>query len=143
MTVNAYYIRCRAADVPAIKALGVLLGLLEVAPDGTHIAAAGEIVWSEVGWLRTADDTDWKRDPEGNPWWHANLYTPFRVLDAAEDAAGANPAIAAALADIPRYFLTDDAGEPVSPATPYRVLYGVSPSEPEDPARAAVDAKPT
>jgi len=61
-------------------------------------------------------------DPDGNPYVHANLITTKNLREAAEALAAARPEIAAGLADLSKYFVTDADGNAVAPAQPHRVF---------------------
>jgi hypothetical protein len=134
--MNAYYIRCRAADVPQLLALGVLLGVLAEA-EGAHVAAEPGIVWDVIGPVHeptgeTGEDGQPLSAPvcdaDGVPYWHANLHTPFALLERAQQLAAEHPEIAEALGAIPRWFLVDAEGRARAPASPARVLFGMEPT---------------
>jgi hypothetical protein len=61
-------------------------------------------------------------DPEGNVYWHANLLTPIDLRARAEVLAAERPEVAAALADMARFFPVDNNGQPRAPSNPYRVF---------------------
>lgn len=134
--MNAYYVRCHRDDVPELLALGVLLGVLTEA-DGQHVAAAPDIVWDVIGTIQqpTGDVDQAGRPvlapvaaPDGTPLWHANVYTPWRLMARAEQMAAERPEVAEALAAVPRFFVTDPGtGQAVPPRSPVRVLAGVVP----------------
>jgi predicted RNA-binding protein len=45
------------------------------------------------------------------------------LRELAESKAASNPELAEALSMIPRYFVTDERGQPRSPANPARVIF--------------------
>lgn len=119
--MNAYYIRCRADDVPVLLVLGEMLGVLMLGEDGEHVAAPG-CVWDVIG--SVCDAAGLVCDEAGVPYWHANLHTPFVLRERAQALAEARPEIAEALATIPRWLLADADGNATAPASPVRVLFG-------------------
>lgn len=130
--MNTYYLRCVDSDLPRLLALGHALGALQTFED--VVSATGGGCWDVLGTLpdpATAQTggfempvvyADILRDAEGAPYFHANLRTPINLRDAAEALAATNPAIAGALASIPRFFVSDDLGAATSPANPARVF---------------------
>lgn len=62
------------------------------------------------------------KDPQGNEYIHVNLLTPVNLREAALALAQANPAIAAGLANLSRFFLVDANGDAKPPAAPHRVF---------------------
>jgi hypothetical protein len=61
------------------------------------------------------------RDAQGNLYWHANLRTTIDLRERAEAKAASNPELAEALADLDRYFVTDESGQPKVPNEPAMV----------------------
>lgn len=132
MSYNTYYLRCIAADYDNMIQLGVLLGALQVTDGivtatnggcydlvGTIHKPTGETVETEFGSQPVMVP---RCDPDGNPYVHANLITPVNLREAAEALAAARPEIAAGLADLSKYFVTDADGNAVAPAQPHRVF---------------------
>ena len=130
-TLNDYYIRCREADRPKLYALAEALGILINTDDMYTLAPAWEGGWSEVGTIyRATGETDAEGrpittpvcDPEGNPYWHANLRLKIVSLtDLAVSVASTNPEVASALADLSGWFVSDAQGQPVPPKQPAQV----------------------
>lgn len=138
--MNLYYLRCIEADVPKLLSLGIALGALQELTDedgNTKTVAAGGGALDIIGPIYAAatptgvfDQQGFeifqqgapKADASGNVYWHANLLTHLNLRDAAEALATANPEIAAGLADIGKFFVTDATGAAVPPAQPARVF---------------------
>lgn len=119
-TMNDYYIRCKEADRPKLYALAEALGIL-TNTEGVYTLAAGwEGGWSEVGTIYR--DEQPVLDPEGSPYWHANLRLKIVSLtDHAMAVAAGNPDVAAALGDLAGWFVADANGTPVPPKQPAQV----------------------
>lgn len=87
--------------------------------DGTHAEtmvdrtgqAGGTVVTSAAAWT----------DPEGQPYWHANLRIDADLADIAQALAPTSPAIAAGLADLARWFVVGPDGKATAPKQPSRV----------------------
>lgn len=130
--MNTYWLRCADADLPQLLALGHALGVIQT-NEGVVTATQGGC-WVEIGTLpdpATAQVgfgelpvvySDIRRDPQGRPYWHANLRTPIDIRAAAEALAIANPSIAEALSEVPKFFVTDAEGNATSPANPALVF---------------------
>lgn len=119
-TLNDYYIRCREDDRHKLYALAEALGIL-TNTEGVYTLAAGwEGGWSEVGTIYRDDEP--VCDPDGKPYWHANLRLKIVSLtDHAVAVAAGNPNVAAALSDLAGWFVADANGVPVPPKQPAQV----------------------
>ena len=131
--MNNYYIRCKQSDWPELLALGEKLGAVKVTDEGVFATNGG--AWDYIGeihkptgvMLTDADGNQYPEmapvlDPEGVPYWHANLITPLALGELAISMQGDNPDIAAALAELGRFFLLDAEGNARLPTQPHRVF---------------------
>jgi len=112
------YIRAIQADWPAVESLAIALGV-------AHRAEEGELIGN--GWVFVGpvyQNGIPVTDENGNEYVHANLVYDGSLRVLAELKALQNPEIAAALLEIPRYFVTDENGNPVAPRNPARVIFG-------------------
>lgn len=126
-----YFIRCTQVDYEAMIALGVKLGALVVSEDGNIVAPDGG--WDAIGTIykptgNTIDTLDGQipemapvLDPDGNPYFHANLRTPIHLGRKVKELAITDSAIAMALADQSKWFVTSEDGQVVAPKNPTRV----------------------
>ena len=132
-----YYVRALPADWPALIALGERLGVLSVYTDETGaetVSAKGPGCWDFIGVLYrptgntiTTDEGDTPEmapvtDAAGVPYWHANLRTVVDLGARARELAPSDPAIAAAMAQLTRFFLLDADGNPRQPSAPARMF---------------------
>lgn len=129
--MQTYYLRTIPADYEQMIALGVTLDAIQIndevisAPGGCWdyigpiYVPTGETIQTEFGPQPVMVP---RCDPDGNPYVHANLITPVNLREAAEALAAARPEIAAGLADLSKYFVTDADGNAVAPAQPHRVF---------------------
>ena len=130
--MNNYYIRCKQSDWSELLALGEKLGAVQVTDDGVFATNGG--AWDFIGEIHkptgvTLTDAEGNQypemapvpDPDGNPYWHANLITPLALGELAISMQGDNPDIAAALAELGRFFLLDAEGNARLPTSPHRV----------------------
>lgn len=130
--MNNYYIRCKQIDWPELLAIGEKLGAVKVTEDGVFATNGG--AWDYIGeihkptgvMLTDADGNQYPEmapvlDPEGVPYWHANLITPLALGELAISMQGDNPDIAKALAELSRFFLLDAEGNARLPTQPIRV----------------------
>lgn len=130
--MNNYYIRCKQSDWPELLALGEKLGAVQVTEDGVFATNGG--AWDYIGeihkptgvMLTDADGNQYPEmapvlDPDGVPYWHVNLITPLALGELAISMQGNNPDIAAALAELGRFFLLDAEGNARLPTQPVRV----------------------
>ena len=132
--MNTYFLRCKQADTETLIALGITLGALVEHPgeDGqpATVAATHGGHWEPIGAIyRVSGATDEEGrpillpvpDPDGAPYWHANLTTPLN-LPALIDPA-----------DWGRWFILDDQGQIRAPNTPARIPAGWTPPAPPSP----------
>ena len=143
--MNTYYLR--TTDYPTLLQLGAKLGVISLyyaqyhesesenglivrtpigdpfvtATDGGCFDYIGEI-HKPTGEVDEDDNSVMApiTDEQGTPFIHANLITPhdIRALATASDDAD----IQAALSQIAQWFVTDDQGNPTTPAVPHRVF---------------------
>lgn len=119
-----YYLRCKEADRPQLMALAELLGILRK-EGGAWVPCDPRWVWVEVGTVyRPAGDNpeaqEPARAPDGSVWWHANLRLTMDLLEHAQAvyAAAPTPELAAGLADVGCFFITDASGRAARPDNP-------------------------
>jgi hypothetical protein len=65
-------------------------------------------------------------DANGMAYLHANLITPIALGEAAQQMAGTDGEIAAALAHLGKFFLLDAQGNACAPTMPHRVFAGMN-----------------
>lgn len=146
-----YYVRAVPSDWPLLLSLGEKLGALVVhrpttshtEEDGTVVqvpagdpivAAAAPGAWDFIGELlrptgNTVAGPDGAQMPEmvpvadanGVAYWHANLRTTVHLGSVAREMAQEDPEVAAAMSQLGRFFLLDEAGSPRLPKAPVRV----------------------
>jgi hypothetical protein len=127
-----YYIRAIEQDWPLVESLAIALGIAQRAEQGelvgqgwVYVGAVykptGKTVTDETG--LTVELTAPVRNPGGNLYLHANVVMNGSLRDLAESKAATNPELAAALSMIPRFFVTDQSGQPRSPANPARIIF--------------------
>jgi hypothetical protein len=125
--VSVYYIKTKKADWPNVINLGTILGVLYPTEDGKGIGPG----WIYGGEFRDGEIIDIENlppficDESGIPYIHANLVMEGSLRALAEAKAVEFPALAEALSEIPRYFLTDEFGQPRAPANPRIVVPGL------------------
>lgn len=122
--MNDYYLRCRWSDLPQLVALGQLLGVIQEVDNVVSPIGAG--CWDEIGlkYPQVAEGEP-TPDPVGgtvDPYWHINFRTEHNLREKAEALAAERPEIAAGLANLPRFFLTDAEGSATAPEIPLRVF---------------------
>lgn len=116
-TMNDYYIRCKQSDKDKLFSLAIALGILT---EDHVLSPQWEGGWSEVGTIYRDDQPIC--DEDGLPYWHANLRLKIVSLtDLAVSVASTNPEVAAALADLSGWFVSDAQGQPVPPTNPAQV----------------------
>lgn len=121
-------LRCTEADYPALLGLAVAMGVVTM--DGQKVIPAPGIEWDYIGHKRVGappgegkvDNRPILKDSNNNKYVHINVRTPFSVGEMAMSAAAANPAIAAALGDPSRFFVTDQNGMAKDPEVPMQVF---------------------
>jgi hypothetical protein len=139
--MNTYYLR--TVNYPQLLEMGVKLGVLAMTyeaydeeglpiGDGTPYATdcgyldyigiierpTGETETNEFG--MTVAVTTPITNPDGTPYIHANLITPYDIRALAE--ASTDPEIQAALTDIAGWFVVDAEGNATIPNHPHRVF---------------------
>jgi hypothetical protein len=119
------------SDEPYEETVPHPLGETETIITPAHTWATEGGAWDFIGPIHRptgeVDDegvplTEPLTDPEGNVYWHANLLTPIDLRARAEALAAERPEVAAALADVARFFPVDENGQPRAPSNPYRVF---------------------
>jgi hypothetical protein len=135
--MNTYYLR--TIDYPQLLEMGVKLGVLAIAyeaydEEGLPIGD-GAVYATDCGCLdyigiieRPTGDTDEDGlpvttpivNPDGIPYIHANLITPYDIKALAE--ASTDPEIQAALTDIAGWFVVDAEGNATIPNHPHRIF---------------------
>jgi hypothetical protein len=129
--MNTYYIRTTAADYDMMITLGVALGAIVV--NGGKISAPGGC-WDYIGPINIPTGETFETpdgpapvmaprvDGGGNEYIHVNLVTPVNLKETATEMAVSNPAMAAGLANLGKYFLLDGEGNARPPNSPHRVF---------------------
>lgn len=113
-----YYIRAIQQDWPTVESLAIALGVAHRTEDGTLIGDG----WVFIGPIYR--DGVAVTDANGNEYLHANLVYDGSLRALAESRAADHPELAAALQEVPRYFVTDENGQHVAPQNPYRRIAG-------------------
>ena len=121
-------LRCIESDYPALLELAAAIGVITV--NGSNVIPGTGVIWDYIGYKKVgpppaegqADTRPFVTDGLGHKYVHINVRTPFSVGAAAAQAAASNPAIAAALGDPSRFFVTDANDTPVDPQFPIRVF---------------------
>ena len=124
--MNTYYLR--TIDYPQLLDFGTRLGVIamtyeaydeEGAPIGEPTISA-----TDCGCLdyigEISKDEVVITNPDGIPYIHANLITPYDIRALAE--ASTDPEIQAALADIAGWFVVDAEGSATIPNHPHRIF---------------------
>jgi hypothetical protein len=121
-------LRCIESDYPALLGLAVAMGVITM--DGSTVIPAQGTAWDYIGYKLFGDPPEEGmpdtriilKDANGNKYVHINVRTPFSVGEMAATAAASNPAIAAALGDPARFFVTNQDGTSKDPEFPMRVF---------------------
>ncbi len=121
-------LRCIEEDYPALLGLAQAMGVITL--DGSTVIPAQGITWDYIGYKLVGtppeegqpDTRKILKDANGKKYVHINVRTPFSVGEAAVGAAASNPAIAAALGDPSRFFVTNPDGTAKDPEFPMRVF---------------------
>lgn len=121
-----YYLRCKEGDIEQLIQLATILGVIEIV-DGLVQAKDGGM-WDYIGY-KFVGEAPAEGEPdlrtiagiEGENFIHINVRTPINVKEVATALATENPAIAAGLAQIPRFFIVDAEGNATAPEYPLRV----------------------
>ena len=119
-------LRCTEQDYPALLGLAQAMGVITL--DGTTVIPSPGVAWDYIGYKYTGTDPgvtgpDTRTilsDAQNKKYVHINVRTPFSVGEMAATAAASNPAIAAALGDPSRFFVTDGDGNSIDPLVPMR-----------------------
>ena len=112
-------LRCIESDYPALLGLAQAMGVITM--DGDTVIPEQGIAWDYIGY-KIKEDGSILMDGSGNKYVHINVRTPFSVGEAAVGAAASSPAIAAALGDPSRFFVTNPDGTAKDPEFPMRVF---------------------
>jgi hypothetical protein len=124
--MNTYYLR--TIDYPQLLEMGVKLGVLAIAyeaydEEGLPIGD-GTVYATDCGCLdyigEISKDEVVITNPDGIPYIHANLITPYDIRALAE--ASTDPEIQAALTDIAGWFVVDAEGNATIPNHPHRIF---------------------
>lgn len=123
-----YALRCSETDYSTLLALATALGVITVI-DGQVMPVVG-CTWDFIGYKRVGtepvgDEPETRPflvDTNGVKYVHINAITSFDVREKATALALENPAIAAGLSAIPRFFITDANGNATLPEVPLRVF---------------------
>lgn len=127
--MNTYYLRFIEADWSAVYALGLTLGI-EFKGYCWVLCNGNGYIYEPTGLYRTDAQGDQVplvaplKDPNGNPYIHANLRIDFDLKQRAEEIAERNPTMASAMQDLGRFFLLDAEGKPRKPNNPHMVFAG-------------------
>lgn len=112
-------LRCIEEDYPALLGLAEAMGVITV--NGSTVVPESGIAWDYIGY-KIKEDGSILKDANGKKYVHINVRTPFSVGEMAMTAAASNPAIAAALGDPSRFFVTNPDGTAKDPEFPMRVF---------------------
>jgi hypothetical protein len=134
-----YFLRATEQDWPRLLSLAVALGILFQREDGEYCSLpdgyvyigkiskpTGEIANVEVfpGVFEDVPQSTPIADENGNHYLHANLRTYVDIRVRASMYAPAHPEIAEALAEVERFFVTNESGEVIRPKNPAVVFAG-------------------
>lgn len=121
-------LRCTEQDYPALLALAQAMGVITL--DGTTVVPSKGVTWDYIGYKKVGEPPA-DGQPDNRPilsngqskkYVHINVRTPFSVGQMAAEAAAVNPAIAAALGDPSRFFVTNPDGSAKDPEFPMRTF---------------------
>ena len=124
--MNTYYLR--TVNYPQLLEMGVKLGVLAIAyeaydEEGLPIGD-GTVYATDCGCLdyigEISKDEEVIVNPDGIPYIHANLITPYDIRALAE--ASTDPEIQEALSDIAGWFVVDAEGNATVPNHPHRIF---------------------
>lgn len=126
--MNDYYLRCIESDFAELAYMAELLGVVKTVDGQLHATGGG--IWDYIGYkyagpIPAEGEEDTRTvvaDQDGVPYIHINVRTPINVREVATAMATENPAIAQALSQIPRFFITDAEGNATTPEFPLRVF---------------------
>ena len=127
--MGLYALKCSETDLPQLIHNAELLGVVAIGEDGKPYEKNGGL-WDYIGTKPDGDppaegqpDTrDVLRDPQGHPYIHINCVTPVDIGTVAAGLAVQYPEIAQGLAELPRFFITNELGETSWPVAPMRVF---------------------
>jgi hypothetical protein len=126
-----YYIRSIESDWPLVESLAIALGIAQRTEAG-EVVGQGWVyigpVYKPTGETVTIEGipvelTAPVRDEGGNLYIHANVVMDGSLRELAMAKAADHPELAEALSMVPRYFVTDESGQPRAPANPARVIF--------------------
>jgi hypothetical protein len=126
--MNTYALRCIEGDYPELLSNAATLGVIRLVDGHPEMIGGGE--WDFIGYKRvgeqppegTPDTRPYLEDAQGNKYVHVNARTPVDIRTRAQELAASNPAIAAGLANLGRFFITDNNGQYAWPNKPIRVF---------------------
>jgi hypothetical protein len=124
--MNTYFLR--TVNYPQLLDMGVKLGVLAITyeaydEEGVSVGE-GTVYATDCGCLdyigEISKDEVVIVNPDGIPYIHANLITPYDIRALAE--ASTDPEIQAALSDIAGWFVVDAEGNATAPNHPHRIF---------------------
>ena len=135
--MNLYYIRCHPNDWAELIALGKKLGAVtevETEEGNTAIVATQGGAWDYIGEIHEPTGETVLQDgievpvtapicaEDGTPLHHANLITPIALGELTLSLMDSDEELAAAWAQLNKFFLLDAKGEARLPTKPWRVF---------------------
>ena len=135
--MNLYCIRCHPNDWAELIALGKKLGAVietETKEGNTVIVATQGGAWDYIGEIHEPTGETVMRDgievpvtapicaEDGTPLLHTNLITPIALGELTLSLMGSDEELAAAWAQLNKFFLLDEKGEARLPTKPWRVF---------------------
>ena len=135
--MNLYYIRCHPNDWAELIALGNKLGAVtevETEEGNTIIVATQGGAWDYIGEIHEPTGETVIQEgievpvtapicaADGTPLLHANLITPIALGELTLSLMGSDEELAAAWAQLNKFFLLDEKGEARLPTKPWRVF---------------------
>lgn len=109
-------LRCIESDYPELLALAVAIGAISI--ENGKVVAAPDVLWDYIGYKLVNGVP--LEDGNGNKYIHVNTRTTFSVGERAASLAVSNPELAGALANVGRFFVTDEFGQTKMPEVPMR-----------------------
>ena len=134
--MNPYYIRCHPNDWAELIALGKKLGAVTETETetGNIITATQGGAWDYIGEIHEPTGETVLQDgieipvtapicaEDGTPLLHANLITPVALGELTLSLMVSDEELAAAWAQLNKFFLLDEKGEARLPTKPWRVF---------------------